>query len=470
MSVVTVRDASEKQRLNDELRAKLAELGVAADAVVGATLVTAGNGGVAFEDRLDTQMERIRALLDESSSAAEREAAASALLGVSTGWLRTDMPDEIPMPWDRHCLHWPLAFPEVFLVERRGKFDAVVGNPPFLGGKRISGALGSALREHLVAAVASGATGNADLAAYFILRMCSVGTSVGTLATNTITQGDTREVGLDRITDAGWTIHRAIKSEPWPNEANLEISKLWVYDRDWTTPAHLGNRVVERITPFLDPARRVSGRPERLAANENLSFIGCLVGSKGFVLTEREAQELLTQDHTYSRVVRPYLDGQDFNSSPTQSARRWVVDFGEMSEAEARRYSKPWRIVQDRVREEVLNKKGYAGWSERWWQYWNVRPAMRRAIEGKERVVAIGRVSKAVVPSLVLADQVLHEKLVVFNYDDFGPFRSPRKLPALVVGHHIHVDPGNTNQLRTIRRVRDLSPTAPRLRRSGRDR
>jgi hypothetical protein len=47
--------------------------------------------------------------------------------------------------------------------------------------------------------VADGVTGNADLAAYFLLRMCSLGRSVGTLATNTISQGDTREVGLDRL-------------------------------------------------------------------------------------------------------------------------------------------------------------------------------------------------------------------------------------------------------------------------------
>ncbi len=32
--------------------------------------------------------------------------------------------------------HWPLEFPEV--IVKRGGFDAFVGNPPFLGGQRIS--------------------------------------------------------------------------------------------------------------------------------------------------------------------------------------------------------------------------------------------------------------------------------------------------------------------------------------------
>jgi hypothetical protein len=44
--------------------------------------------------------------------------------------------------------HWPLEFPEV-LVDRGG-FDAVVGNPPFMGGSKITGAFGDPYREFLV--------------------------------------------------------------------------------------------------------------------------------------------------------------------------------------------------------------------------------------------------------------------------------------------------------------------------------
>ena len=62
-------------------------------------------------------------------------------------WLDTGRPD---LALDRNCLHWPLAFPEVFVAPGRSGFDVIVGNPPFLGGKRISGAVGSAYREFLV--------------------------------------------------------------------------------------------------------------------------------------------------------------------------------------------------------------------------------------------------------------------------------------------------------------------------------
>jgi hypothetical protein len=43
--------------------------------------------------------------------------------------------------------HWPLEFPEVMVG--RGGFDAFVGNPPFITGKRISSILGSSYEEHL---------------------------------------------------------------------------------------------------------------------------------------------------------------------------------------------------------------------------------------------------------------------------------------------------------------------------------
>jgi hypothetical protein len=109
-----------------------------------------------------------------------------------------------------------LVFPEVF--ERLG-FDAVIGNPPFLGGSRISVALGSAYREFLLEHVSSGfgAGGRGDLVAYFLLRavglLCKEG-QLGLVSSNTLTQGDTRELGLDRMGEKGFAIRSGIKSQP----------------------------------------------------------------------------------------------------------------------------------------------------------------------------------------------------------------------------------------------------------------
>ena len=417
LSVVTVRDATEKQRLHDELRAKLADLSVVADTVVGAALSTAGQRAVPMEQRLDTQLDRIRTALDENRPPVERTAALEVLTGVSTGWLRTDLPDEPPMPWDRLCLHWPLSFPEVFLDSGRNGFDAMVGNPPFLGGKRISGAFGSAYREHLVSAVASGATGNADLVAYFLLRMCTVAASVGTLATNSVSQGDTRAVALEPLAQKGWAISHAVKTAPWPNDAGVEIAKLWLWNGSWTGRHELDGAIVGGITPALEAARRVTGTAERLAEASGMSFQGCIVGSLGFVLTESEASGMIRVNRENRRVVKPYLDGASLNESPCFQAARWVIDFADMSESAARRFQEPFKHVEAIVRPEVTSKSGYPGWSARWWQYWNLRPKMRRALNDHKRAIVVARVSRTLVPVFVSTDQVLHEKLVVFALD-----------------------------------------------------
>lgn len=106
--------------------------------------------------------------------------------------------------------------------------------PTFLGGMKISSAMGPNFREWLANCVAhSRSGGRTDLVAYFFLRAYALlrkRGSLGLIATNTIAQGDTREVGLDRMVKLGFTIFRAIQSRSWPAaSANLEYAAVWGY-------------------------------------------------------------------------------------------------------------------------------------------------------------------------------------------------------------------------------------------------
>ena len=422
LSVVTVRDAAEKQRLHDELRAKLADLAIVADTVVGAALSTAGKREAAMEDRLGTQLLRVRTALDGASSTLERSAALSALQGTSTGWLRTDLPDEVPAPWERQCLHWPIAFPEVFLSAGRQGFDGIVANPPFLGGQRITGAIGIAVREHLVTSIAAGAKGSADLAAYFLLRMCALAPSVGTLATNTISQGDTREVGLDALLAGDWAIHRAVKSEPWPNDANLEIAKLWAYRGEWACgPTLNGLSSAAAITSSLERATRVTGAPLGLAANSGQAFIGSSVLGMGFVISPETAADLIKRDSRNAEVVRPYLGGKDLNDHPTQLTSRWVINFFDWPVERAREYPDCFEIVERLVRPERARVNRVAR-RERWWRYAEPAPNLYAAIAELDQVIAIVLHSPNALPLVVPSRQVFSHALAVVTKDDFGWF------------------------------------------------
>ena len=423
MSVVTVRDAGEKRRFHEALRSKLADLCVAADAVVGASLRTAGARRGSPVDLLDSQLERIRVAFSEDRSEPERAAALAAVHDMSTGWLRTDLPEEAAPSWERRCLHWPLAFPEVFLDEGRDGFDGMVANPPFLGGKRISGAHGSAYREHLVQAIAGGRKGNADLVAYFLLRLCSIGQTVGSLATNTVSQGDTREVGLDQAVSDGCVIFRAVKSEPWPNEATLEISKLWLSHPDWAGRYDLDGRSVRRISNTLESERRAVGQPHRLTRNQNKAFIGSLVNGIGFVLDAPEAEALIAADPNAELVLPWYLNGSDLNRSPTQQASRRVINFGDRSLEAARRFLGPFQIVEDRVRPTRSKLPDYKRRvRENYWLFEYSGSSFYEAVSSFERMLVLARVSKTVAPVFVSVSQVISEQVVGFAYQDDGHF------------------------------------------------
>ncbi|GGV24045.1 hypothetical protein GCM10010182_53000 [Actinomadura cremea] len=334
-------------------------------------------------------------------------------------WLRTDLPDG---GFHRESIHWPLAFPEVFEM---GGFDSIIGNPPFLGGKKISGSTGSAYREFIVESISSGVRGNADLVAYFLLRshvLLNTSGCTGVIATNTIGQGDTREVGLDRLVEQGVTIRKSVKSRPWPSKsAVLEYAAVWTAKgKVEEVAARIADGVkVLGITSSLDPRSRAAGTPHRLVGSGGIAFIGNFVNGIGFVMSDDEARDLLRRDLRISEVLSRYLNGQDVNTDPGLLAKRYIIDFRNWSLERASEYPD----ALDRVRELVKPKRDILPDSkrvtrERWWQYEKLAPGLRAAIHPLKRVIVITLVSKTVMPVMVPTGQVFSHMLGVFATEE----------------------------------------------------
>jgi hypothetical protein len=127
--------------------------------------------------------------------------------------------------------HWDVEYLDEIGEERGENSYAHVftGNPPFLGGKSVSGTLGEAYRDWLQV-LHDGAHGNADLSAHFFRRAYTLlgecGGTVGFISTNTICQGDTRETGLQWLLDHGMRIYDANKSMPWPGAAKVSVATV----------------------------------------------------------------------------------------------------------------------------------------------------------------------------------------------------------------------------------------------------
>ncbi|MFD0799908.1 Eco57I restriction-modification methylase domain-containing protein [Streptomonospora algeriensis] len=418
-------DIAEKKELLGDARERSRQLHLAADAVIGAALAAEryttverwwedGDGESkklgwqgAYDDLLVNIAGDVRALLDAGTYDFPAEQRFRERV---EDWLTGDRDAPITP------LHWALEFPEVM---GNGGFDAVVGNPPFSGGQMLTGTIGTDVREYLVVDIASGKRGSADLCSYFLLRNLRIAPQgrTGIIATNTIAQGDTREVGLDQVVEQGWSVYRAVKSQVWPGTANVHVSLVWAGHTGEREKSVLEDESVRAITPSLDPASRVTGNPWRLVANEEQSFQGSNILGEGFLLEPEEAHALVERDPRNRDVLFPYLNGKDLNGRPDCSASRWVINFGTMSEEEAREYPEPFAIVERKVKPE-REKNNDQRRRQIWWRFTRPTPELYDAISGLDKVLVIALTSRTATPFLVPGGQVFSHMLGVFARSD----------------------------------------------------
>lgn len=376
MPIRDIRDVEAMAHLDANARRRLEVPESIADAFIGEKFVSGGNGA-GLENALAS-------LTVQAGQAIDGDRDVLALMRRrSVAALSTDLSADKPA---RRPFHWPLEFPEV-LARERGGFDGIVGNPPFLGGKRITGVAGTAFRDWLVAHIAEGRRGSADLVAYFFLRAWSLlreGGDFGLLAVNTIAEGDTRQVGLEAMVGAGAVIHAAYPNEPWPGKAAVVTSRVHVHKGEWRGDRSILGRSVAVISAYLSDREEWS--PMRLRASENITFQASVVVGGGFVLEEAEAKLLLNADAKNADVIFPYVNGDDLNSDPQQRPSRWVVNFWDWPEERARKYKKPWAWIEERVKPERQRRDENGNFvlrrplPERWWQYGDKRPALYHAI------------------------------------------------------------------------------------------
>lgn len=405
------RSASAKHRQMHEMDEALAQLRKIADGVIAAGLRGICESGKRMDEEYDNLAVSVGLAFPPDGKGDSR------MLDeiIDSGLKPTVLTDY--KQWK--CVHWPLEIPEVM---ENGGFDAIIGNPPFLGGQKLTGTMGKNVREWYISTLADGSRGSADLCAYFYLKSYSLmrkGAMLGLLATNTIAQGDTREVGLDSMTDNGFTIVRSVQSKPWPvSSANLEYAAVWgvkgaVSD---DVAKDCDGMKVARITTLLEPQGRVDGQPIALKENKNIAFQGCIVLGKGFVISKEQAAEWIEADSKNKEVLFPYLNGEDLNSRPDCSASRWIIDFAALPISDAEQYELPFNHVKKTVKFERANNKRKAR-KEYWWQYAEKAMGMRKAIASLQKVIVIAQVSKTLMPQFVDSKQVLDAKLIVFASD-----------------------------------------------------
>ena len=366
--------------------------------------------------------------------------------------------------------HWEIEFPEVFTRDNPG-FDAIVGNPPFAGKNTIASANASGYPDWLKQMHVN-SHGNADLVAHFFRRSFNLlreGGALGLIATNTISQGDTRSTGLRWICENGGTIYHAHRRIKWPGEAAVVVSVIHIAKGDHAGARRLDDREVETISAFLfhdgghDDA-------ERLAANDGKSFVGSYVLGMGFTFDDTDSKDvatplsemrrLIAEDPRNQESIFPYIGGDEVNTSPTHAHHRYVINFmnyplrrndlgaswqeaGEDQRREWLRtgivpldYPEPvaadWpdllEIVDEKVKPDRLAQNDQ-GAKEKWWQFIRPRPELSAAIDGLNRVLVISRVSQQHAFTFLNTGTVFSERLVVIPLENHAMFCSLQSRP-----------------------------------------
>lgn len=349
-----IRDVEVMASLDSDAREKLKMPGLIADALI-AEFLSSGGGGL---DVTSLSIEAGRVIDGDMN-------AAGAMRRRANEGLRVDLASE---KGPRRPFNWPLEFPEVFLRDSAG-FDAIVGNPPFLGGQKITGVMGTAYREYLVEKLADGTRGSADLVAYFFLRVYSLLAAngfFGLLAVNTIAEGNTREAGLDRILAAGGTIFKAYPSEPWPGAASVVTSRVHLTKGRWNGLRMLSGRTVDHISSYLGATE--TWEPIKLNANAGLVYQGTIILGDGFLIDDETVKELISSNPKYEKVIYPYLIGREVNQSPDHKPGRWVINFFDWPRDRAEKYKAAFEKVERDVKPE-RDKNNRKVRRERWWQY-----------------------------------------------------------------------------------------------------
>lgn len=409
-----VRSRDGKQRLLRQVHEVTADLRLIADGIIAAGLPLGGKPGRALDDAYKALEWELMEAFPRAGSGGDRTKVERRIDRGLTPTVETDYERWQP-------LHWVLEAPDV-MVERSG-FDAVIGNPPFLGFKKITPSMGSDVRNWYATVLAGGKVANADLVAFFVnragqlLQPCGV---LGLIATSTVAEGDTRAAGLERLVRGGFDIVRCVKSEEWPaRSANIQYAVIWGgFSIPSQAPRIADGVATSRISTLLEPAGGVAGNPYRLAQNAGFGFQGMIPLGSGFLLAPDEAADWIAQDKRNGEVLFPYLNGDDITSRADLSPSRWVIDFASRTESEASQYELPFQRVAARVRPE-REKNSVKKRREVWWQFTGQAPELRKAMQRLDEVIVIARVSKAVMPVRVSARQVFSNTLYVFATESF---------------------------------------------------
>lgn len=300
--------------------------------------------------------------------------------------------------------------------------EVIVGNPPFLGDRKMIRELGEDYTFKLRKVYEGRVPGGADLVTYWfekarvqlIAGKCQ---RAGLVATNSIRGGANQKVlaricGTDEPLDSKrlvsskpLQIFNAWSDEPWVNEgAAVRVSLVCFAPVPVSAAAIPGQTGI--LSPTLDGqavatihADLTSGGglnltlAQPLKTNTGASFIGTQKNGP-FDIPGDVAREWLKQPNPNGKpnsdVLRPWANGINVTQRWTDT---WIIDFDKMPESQAALYEMPFEHAMLHVKPTRLDLR--RDWHRlHWWCHGDPRPALKVKLKAISRQIITPRVSK----------------------------------------------------------------------------
>ena len=322
--------------------------------------------------------------------------------------------------------------------------DVIVGNPPFLGGKRMRTELEDGYVDDLFTLYDDRVPREADLVTYWFEKArqeIKAGRveRAGLLATNSIRGGANRKV-LQRIQESGGIFFAESDREWIQNGAAVRVSMVG-FDGGEQAERVLDGAPAEEIYADLTGSFDLTGA-KPLPENYRIAFQGPVVVGP-FDIVPETAEKLLRGYNPHGRpnsdVIFPVVNAADLTK---RKRGRYIIDFGQRSQEDASLYEAPFEYIREHVK-PLRDHNRDRQRREYWWRHGRAGTQLRAALANKSRQLATPRVAKHRLFVWLPPDTVVTDAVVAFARDDdyfFGVLHSQaHELWALRMGTFLGV-------------------------------
>jgi hypothetical protein len=319
--------------------------------------------------------------------------------------------------------------------------DYIIGNPPFIGNKRMRTVLGDGYVDALRTAWAN-VPESADFVMYWWHKAAEITREnkahrFGLITTNSIRQIFNQKI-LQQHLEASppLSLVFAVPDHPWVDSADGAAVRIAMTVGEHGNASGIVQNVISeqesqsdgmavtlnkiegKIYPNLKVGSNIAAA-KALQSNLQTNWQGCKLVGDGFKVSPDFVEENNWLPK-YANILHRYWTGSDVTKTLSE---KWVIDFFGLTQGDAlRNYPEPYQHLLDTVKpfRDQVQRKGH---KEKWWIFGEARPGLRSALSGLSTYFVTSEVAKhRTFTALKWPDDLIDGSLIAISLGDWFHF------------------------------------------------